>query len=307
MCFVGFLEEVIFRGLLFRAMGGSASRSAILVAALTFGMGHAVNLLLGEPVLDTLLQLVYASAIGFCFIAVFCVSGTIWPCILAHVFINSTSVFAVQPGEGKAVAMALVQTLLGVAYGSWLFYRSKKTGSKLFAREPNASVPVFRLAKASEKERIMEIYSSVKGTEFCVWDPDYPGPAEWKQDFETGNLFVLEERGRIAAAISVLPENELFDLGIWPKELEAFEFARVAVSPEYQGRGFAALMVQNVEAVVKDRGGKRIHILAAPGNLPAVKTYEKLGYRTVGECFAYGHDYLAMEKELQQAGSPANR
>lgn len=57
MCFVGFLEEVIFRGFLFKSMCRSNLRFAIIVSSLTFGMGHIVNLLLGEPLFDTLLQL----------------------------------------------------------------------------------------------------------------------------------------------------------------------------------------------------------------------------------------------------------
>ena len=44
MCCVGFLEEVIFRGLLFRAMEKDNVKTAIIVSAVTFGLGHIVNL-----------------------------------------------------------------------------------------------------------------------------------------------------------------------------------------------------------------------------------------------------------------------
>ena len=44
MCCVGFLEEVIFRGLLFRAMEKDNLKTAIIVSSLTFGIGHIVNL-----------------------------------------------------------------------------------------------------------------------------------------------------------------------------------------------------------------------------------------------------------------------
>ena len=50
MCFVGFLEEVIFRGLLFKAMSRDGIRTAVIVSSLTFGFGHIVNLLLGAPI-----------------------------------------------------------------------------------------------------------------------------------------------------------------------------------------------------------------------------------------------------------------
>lgn len=126
MCYVGFLEEVIFRGMLFQGMRKNHVLSAVIVSSLTFGMGHIVNLLLGEPVLDTMLQLVYASAIGFCYTAVFLVSGSIWPCILSHVVVNSTSVFAVEPSDTMQVVVAVVQTVISVGYGVYLLRKWQK-------------------------------------------------------------------------------------------------------------------------------------------------------------------------------------
>ena len=120
MCFVGILEEVIFRGMLFKGMCKGNETAAIIVSSVTFGAGHIVNLLLGEPLVDTLLQLVYASAIGFCYTAVFYTGGSILPCIASHIFVNATSVFAVQPiGKGNLL-IAAVETVVGIGYGIWL-------------------------------------------------------------------------------------------------------------------------------------------------------------------------------------------
>ena len=120
MVFVAILEEVIFRGLLFRAMLPSGRTAAIWVSSLTFGVGHIVNLLLGAQLLSTLLQLVHASAIGFCFTAIFLVTGSILPCILAHAFINCTSAFAAAPTATEQVVICVVVTVLAVGYGWWL-------------------------------------------------------------------------------------------------------------------------------------------------------------------------------------------
>ncbi len=128
MCCVGFLEELIFRGFLFRGMCRSGVKTAVLISSLTFGMGHIVNIFLGEPLFETLLQLVYASAVGFAYTAFFYVSGSILPCILSHAVINSLSVFAVEPGESGQLVIALVQTALGLGYGAWLLRR--KTAGK---------------------------------------------------------------------------------------------------------------------------------------------------------------------------------
>ena len=40
MLCVGFVEEVIFRGLLFRAMAEDNRNTAVVISSLTFGLGH---------------------------------------------------------------------------------------------------------------------------------------------------------------------------------------------------------------------------------------------------------------------------
>ncbi|MBQ2985042.1 MAG: CPBP family intramembrane metalloprotease [Clostridia bacterium] len=122
MCFVAFLEEVIFRGLLFKGMCRDNIRTAVAVSSLTFGFGHIVNLLLGAPFTDTMLQLVYASGVGFCYTAVFLCGGSIVPCIISHGAVNSLSIFAAEPSGEAKVIIALVQTLISLGYGAWLLY-----------------------------------------------------------------------------------------------------------------------------------------------------------------------------------------
>ncbi len=133
MCLVAFLEEVIFRGFLFKGMSRDNLKVAVAVSSLTFGFGHIINLLLGEPVLETLLQLIYASAVGFCFTAVFIAGGSIIPCILSHATVNSLSIFAVQPSDRGLVITAAVQTVVSIAYGAWLLHRRSLSQQKIRA------------------------------------------------------------------------------------------------------------------------------------------------------------------------------
>ncbi len=88
MICVGFLEEFIFRGLLFTAMKKDGLKSAVIVSSLTFGMGHIVNLLNGQDIPATLLQICYAAAIGFLFTTIFYKSQNLYPCIAAQAAIS---------------------------------------------------------------------------------------------------------------------------------------------------------------------------------------------------------------------------
>ena len=93
---VGFLEELIFRGLLFQAMAKDGVKTAIIVSSVTFGIGHIVNLVNGSgaELLPNLLQVMYAVAIGFAFVMIYCRTGSLMPCILVHSIFNGLSAFA---------------------------------------------------------------------------------------------------------------------------------------------------------------------------------------------------------------------
>jgi membrane protease YdiL (CAAX protease family) len=93
---VGFLEELIFRGLLFQAMAKDGVKSAIIVSSVTFGIGHIVNLFNGSgaQLLPNLLQVVYAVAVGFAFVMLYCKTKSLMPCILTHSIFNALSAFA---------------------------------------------------------------------------------------------------------------------------------------------------------------------------------------------------------------------
>lgn len=122
MLFVGFLEEVIFRGYLFKAMCKNNIRSAVIVSSVTFGLGHIVNLLNGAELLPTVMQIMYAIAIGFAFTMIFLKSGSIIPCIISHAFINSTSVFGV---ESDMPVRILLNLAVAVIAGGYAFYLVK--------------------------------------------------------------------------------------------------------------------------------------------------------------------------------------
>jgi len=95
MICVGFIEELIFRGFLFKAMSKDGIKSAIIVSSITFGIGHIVNLVNGSgaDVLSNLLQVISAIAFGFLFVIIFYKGKSLIPCIISHCVINSLSIF----------------------------------------------------------------------------------------------------------------------------------------------------------------------------------------------------------------------
>ena len=50
MLCVGLVEEIIFRGLLFRALEKDSAKSAIIISSATFAFGHSINLFNGSGI-----------------------------------------------------------------------------------------------------------------------------------------------------------------------------------------------------------------------------------------------------------------
>lgn len=116
---VGFIEEIIFRGFLFKMMEKTNLKRAIIVSSVTFGIGHIVNLLNGADLIPTLMQICYAIAIGYVFVTIFHKSKSLIPCIITHSLINSLSIFNVQNPMSLYVAPVFL-TIISLTYAIYI-------------------------------------------------------------------------------------------------------------------------------------------------------------------------------------------
>lgn len=110
----GYVEEIIFRGFLFRGMAKDNLPSAIIVSAVTFGVGHIVNLANTADTVGVLLQVCYAVVIGFLYTVIVYKGGSLWPCIISHMFVNGSNVFALEQGPFSH----LVQAVFGQGFAN---------------------------------------------------------------------------------------------------------------------------------------------------------------------------------------------
>ena len=123
MLCVGFLEEIIFRGLLFEAMRKDNVKAAIIVSSVTFGIGHIINLINGSgaELIPNILQVVYATAAGFMFVMMYYKSKSLLVCIATHGIFNALSVFANEVNATNEMRI-LTAFLLTVITGSYALY-----------------------------------------------------------------------------------------------------------------------------------------------------------------------------------------
>ncbi len=137
MLCVGFLEEIIFRGFLFLGMAKINLKRAIIVSSITFGIGHIVNLLNGQPVLETMLQIVFAIVVGFALVTLFHKGKSLIPCIIFHGVNNALSAISDEEASLKVfgtvekelyitVSIAIVIAVI-YSFAMWKSLKTERT------------------------------------------------------------------------------------------------------------------------------------------------------------------------------------
>lgn len=85
---VGFVEESIYRGIMIKILLPLGIIPAILTSSVLFSLTHILNLLSGQSMGQTILQLVYALLTGIVLAQLFIKIGSIYPLILFHTVHN---------------------------------------------------------------------------------------------------------------------------------------------------------------------------------------------------------------------------
>jgi membrane protease YdiL (CAAX protease family) len=89
----GIWEEVSFRGVMIPNLERKYSqRSVILISGIAFGLAHAMNfigILAGGNPWNTIIQIIYASTLGFSLGYMFIRTKSLIPCIILHYLIDS--------------------------------------------------------------------------------------------------------------------------------------------------------------------------------------------------------------------------
>lgn len=107
--FIGFAEEVLTRGFVVNLMRKAGYREIVVavVSAALFAALHSGNLLSGQSLFATLLQLVYTFAFGLCMYLTLRVTGNlIWPILLHATTDPSIFLQTAYPADGPLTGIA---------------------------------------------------------------------------------------------------------------------------------------------------------------------------------------------------------
>ena len=165
------------------------------------------------------------------------------------------------------------------------------------------SSPKIRLARQEELSQILQLYS-VADPDGCSWREEFPTEPEIRESFDAGTLYVLVKDGKILGAASIEPKNKLDGYEEWQCcDGTQKELAYVVIVPEAQEQELSEYLISALLQQLSGQDCHVVHLLVAKTNIPAQKTYQKLGFSFCGEEHRDGIDFLLGEKLLEKEKS----
>ncbi|WP_153465182.1 GNAT family N-acetyltransferase [Sediminibacillus terrae] len=154
---------------------------------------------------------------------------------------------------------------------------------------------MIRKAVKQDLERIMEIvHASVKVMNRqgnYQWDDTYPLASHYQGDIEAGELYVVEQDGKLVgtACLSEKEHDEYPSID-WRSPAKAITVKRVAVDPLCRGLGIATRLYKHAEKVAVQRGLDYIKTDTFSKNASARHLFEANGYHYLQEKYVEEKD-----------------
>lgn len=109
---------------------------------------------------------------------------------------------------------------------------------------------------------------------------------------------IIEDGGYV---FTLLVNNEIVGgCALFKDDGNAFQLARMAVSPEHQGKGYGDILMQAVIGQLRAVKANRVFLLSNKKLAPAISLYAKYGFTIVseGQHPDYARCDIVMEKKL---------
>ncbi|WP_339317802.1 CPBP family intramembrane glutamic endopeptidase [Paenibacillus sp. FSL R10-2734] len=122
---VAFVEESIYRGLIFKTLLTKGATTAVITSSILFSITHLLNALSGTDISQILLQLVYALLIGFVLSLLMLKNKNIVPLILFH-WVHNLIQFVGNDNTSEYMGIDLLILLVLTVHCVWLVLSFRK-------------------------------------------------------------------------------------------------------------------------------------------------------------------------------------
>jgi ribosomal protein S18 acetylase RimI-like enzyme len=159
---------------------------------------------------------------------------------------------------------------------------------------------------SGHKKGVMSLFRAVtkdlQRQGILQWDWFYPNGIVIGNDLRKKNMFGLVMDDQIVAAVVLDTKQSSIYAAVQWRDVrgEPACIHRLAVRPEYQGKGLGKQLLQFAEGLARKQGNTSIRLDVYTGNPGAVNMYSRAGYQQVGEVlFPFRQvPYMCFEKQL---------
>lgn len=127
-----------------------------------------------------------------------------------------------------------------------------------------------RMATEADLDQLLTLINSAFDVERFFKVEDRLDPASLRDYFEKGSFLVMEERGKLTAAVYVERSDDRAYLGL------------LSVDPAEQKRGLGRRMTAAAEEFAREMGAHFMDLTVVNLRTELPPIYEKLGYRVTG-------------------------
>lgn len=157
-----------------------------------------------------------------------------------------------------------------------------------------------RLATEKDLPSIHKLFADITrkldSENICIWDEVYPDCA-FPDDIKRKSLFVLEEDEKLISAFALCSPLEDEGSIVWENSTaKGIYLFRFGVSPDCLNKGIGTYMLKEAERIAEERRGEYLRLLVVDYNIPAIKFYEKNGYKKARGFYVKDQDGLILKE-----------
>lgn len=150
---------------------------------------------------------------------------------------------------------------------------------------------MIRKAQTSEIQKIMALTNacahSMSAEGIHQWNDAYPHEQAFEQDLSRGELYVLLSNEAVIGCVTISTyKDPEYDLIEWlsPDDRNVY-IHRLAVHPDFQGRGYARQIMDFAEKLSKRQRAVSIRLDTFSKNLRNQRFYEARGYQRLEDIY----------------------
>lgn len=136
------------------------------------------------------------------------------------------------------------------------------------------------------EKMFVKIVENLKLNNLNIYWSEFYSYEEFETDIENNNLYLIVDGNNIVSAFGIFDSLSGQDCFDWEdKNAKAIYLARLGVNVDYLRQGIGALTLEKVKEIAKNKGADFLRLLVVDINTPAIKLYEKCGFKKVNGIF----------------------